>query len=216
MLGAHYIALEAFVAALAPQGASVRPTSLYRMALASGISELLDVYRAAVLSVEAHLLHSKVPPPLLSVQQFLLEFEALLPEVADLVSEVHGGGLVGSQLMRALSLRAQSGAPALQSCASRLLWHCRQVLLKQLESWLVHGLLLDGAGEFFIKRGSPKGAAAASGRHRPGAGDAVSPSPLAATRPDGRQGAGTVLDWEPLEWHAGFEVGHRWRYCVRV
>ncbi|KAL4856683.1 Gamma-tubulin complex component 4 [Chlorella vulgaris] len=206
MLGAHYIALEAFVAALAPQGASVRPTSLYRMALANGISELLDVYRAAVLSVEAHLLHSKVPPPLLSMQQFLLEFEALLPEVADLVSEVHGGDLVGSQLMRALSLRAQSGAPALQSCASRLLWHCRQVLLKQLESWLVHGLLLDGAGEFFIKRSSPEGAAAGSGRHRPGAGDAVSPSPLAATRPDGTQGAGTVLDWEPLEWHAGFEV----------
>ena len=142
-------------AAAAGEGASPLrpPPSLYRLALANGVPELLDVYRSAVLQVEAHLLHLPgAPPPLLTVQQFLLEFEVLLPEVAATVGEVQARSLVGSQIMRLLSLRAHSGVPALQSCAQRLLWHCRQVLFKQLESWLVHGLLLDQAGEFFIQR----------------------------------------------------------------
>ncbi|PRW61252.1 gamma-tubulin complex component 4-like protein [Chlorella sorokiniana] len=201
-LGAHYAALEAFVeaaAAAAAEGAAAAvPCSLYRLALANGVSELLDVYRSAVLAVEAHLAHAAAPPPLLAVQHFLLEWEVLLPEAAALVGEVEGRGLVGAGIMRQLALRAHSGVPALQSCAQRLLWHCRQVLFKQLESWLVHGLLLDRAGEFFIRRAG--GAGAGSPRR-----SAFSPSPL-RFGDGGAAGGGPMLDWEPLEWHAGFEV----------
>ena len=219
-LGAHYSALEAFVeaaSAAAGEGASpLRPApSLYRLALANGVSELLDVYRSAVLQVEAHLLHLPgAPPPLLTVQQFLLEFEVLLPEVATAVGEVQARSLVGSQIMGLLSLRAHSGVPAVQSCAQRLLWHCRQVLFKQLESWLVHGLLLDRAAEFFVQRSDGAAAAAAAAaaagdgeeqRSLPGGQGGPSPSPLRlAGAPGG--GAGAMLDWEPLEWHAGFQV----------
>ena len=209
-------------AAAAGEGASPLrpPPSLYRLALANGVPELLDVYRSAVLQVEAHLLHLPgAPPPLLTVQQFLLEFEVLLPEVAATVGEVQARSLVGSQIMRLLSLRAHSGVPALQSCAQRLLWHCRQVLFKQLESWLVHGLLLDRAAEFFVQRSDAAAAAAAAaggaaagvgGEQRgPAAGaGGPSPSPLRlAGAPGG--GAGAMLDWEPLEWHAGFQVRGR-------
>lgn len=206
-LGAHCAFLEAFVeaAAASAQGAGAAaapPCSLYRLALANGVSELLDVYRSAVLRVEAHLAHLGAgvpPPPLLTLQQFLLEFEGLLPEVAALVAEAEARGGGGAELMRLLAARAHSGVPALQACAQRLLWHCRQVLFKQLESWLVHGLLMDRGGEFFIQRtcgaggpGSPRGAAASPSPLRPGAGAGSA--------------AGTMLDWEPLEWHAGFEV----------
>ena len=201
-LGAHYAALEAFVeaaaAAAAEGAAAAAPCSLYRLALANGVSELLDVYRSAVLAVEAHLARAAAAPPLLAVQQFLLEWEVLLPEAAALVGEVEGAALAGAAVMRLLALRAHSGVPALQSCAQRLLWHCRQVLFKQLESWLVHGLLLDRAGEFFIRRAGASGGS--SPRH-----SAASPSPLRLG--DGGSGAaGPMLDWEPLEWHAGFEV----------
>lgn len=201
-LGAHCAALEAFVeaaaAAAAEGAAAAAPCSLYRLALSNGVLELLDVYRSAVLAVEAHLAHAAAPPPLLAVQQFLLEWEVLLPEAAALVGEVEGRGLVGAGIMHQLALRAHSGVPALQSCAQRLLWHCRQVLFKQLESWLVHGLLLDRAGEFFIRRAG--GAGASSPRR-----SAASPSPLRLG--DGSAAAGgPMLDWEPLEWHAGFEV----------
>lgn len=194
--------MEAAAAAAAEGAAAAAPCSLYRLALANGVSELLDVYRSAVLAVEAHLAHAAAPPPLLAVQQFLLEWELLLPEAAALVGEVERRGLVGAAIMRQLALRAHSGMPALQSCAQRLLWHCRQVLFKQLESWLVHGLLLDRAGEFFIRRAG--GAGAGSPRR-----SAASPSPLRLG--DGSAAAGgPMLDWEPLEWHAGFEVrvGH--------
>ncbi|EFN52335.1 hypothetical protein CHLNCDRAFT_58938 [Chlorella variabilis] len=213
-LGAHYAALEEFVCSATAAGAgddgTQPPASMYRLALASGVSELLDVYRSAVLQVEAHLLHLGAAPPLLSVQQFLLEFEALLPEVAALVGEVRRRGLGGSQAMRALSLRAGSGAPALQSCAARLLWHCRQVLFNQLESWLVHGLLLDRGNEFFIRRcdtaAPPAAAGAAAG---PAAGHVASPASAlhgGGGGGGGPPGGGSILDWEPLEWHAGFQV----------
>lgn len=78
-LGAHYAALEAFVEATGGSnlggldGGGAAPLSLYRLALSNGISELLDVFRSAVLRVEAHLLHLATPLPLLTVQHFLLE-----------------------------------------------------------------------------------------------------------------------------------------------
>lgn len=33
------------------------------------------------------------------------------------------------------ALQAQCGIPELQSCLTRLLWHCNQVLFKQLSGW---------------------------------------------------------------------------------
>lgn len=45
----------------------------------------------------------------------------------------------------------RSGLPVLHSCMQRLLWHCNQVLYKQLSAWMVHGLLLDRTQEFFIR-----------------------------------------------------------------
>ena len=188
-------------------------TSLYRLALANGVSELLDVYRAAVLAVEAHLLHlpaAEPPPPLLALHHFLLEWEALLPEARGVAEQVAQRGLAGSQIMRLLSQHAHSGVPALQSCAQRLLWHCHQVLFKQLESWLVHGLLLDQAGEFFIQRSTQSTGGSDAPSNSTGGGGQASPPTLRSMTPDGGDGVGSssgaVLDWEPLEWHAGFQV----------
>jgi gamma-tubulin complex component 4 len=137
----------------------------------------LDVYRSAVLQIEQHLARPPAPP-LLSLQHFLADFEVLLPEVARVAGEVQRAGLAGGGVMRLLELRTRSGVPAVQSCARRLLWHCNQVLFKQLDSWLVHGLLLDPGDEFFIKRVGGSGAG----------------------------GAGGADEWSPLEWHDGFAV----------
>lgn len=223
-LGQHYAALEAFAeeaAAAGPEGGGAidalgglrhPPCSLYRLALASGVSELLDVYRGAMLQVEAHLLHPRILPPLLMMQQFLLEWEVLLPEAAALVHEVEARGLVGAATMYVLSLRAHSGMPAAQSCAQRLLWHCRQVLFEQLESWLVHGVLLDRAGDFFIQRtgGSAGQSAMYSGEPSAGSSNSgsIAPSPLGLADSGGVLGKAALLDWQPLEWHTGFQVRH--------
>ena len=120
--------------------------------------------------------------------------QVLLPEVHAVVSQAEAQHLPVSAVMHLLSARARSGAPMVQSCMLRLLWHCQRVLCKQLEAWLVHGLLLDCSGEFFIRRqgpeaaaGSAEGATAAAGASGPAA-----PAKQAA--------------WQPSEWHVGFEV----------
>lgn len=61
-----------------------------------------------------------VHPPTCTVQ-------VLLPEVHQVVGEVQARRLSGARLMQLLAARARSGMPAVQSCASRLLWHCYQV-----------------------------------------------------------------------------------------
>ena len=45
------------------------------------------------------------------------------------------GPLTGAALLRALHARSRCGVPLLQACMQRLLWHCNQVLYKQLSSW---------------------------------------------------------------------------------
>ena len=41
----------------------------------------------------------------------------------------------GCELLALLHELARCGSPGMQSCMQRLLWHCNQVLLKQLTSW---------------------------------------------------------------------------------
>jgi len=41
----------------------------------------------------------------------------------------------GAQLLALLQAAARCGVPIVQSCMQRLLWHCNQVLFKQLTSW---------------------------------------------------------------------------------
>lgn len=160
-------------------------------------------------------------PPLLILQQFLSEFEILLPEVVSIVTEVQDRHLYGADIPQLLDSHAHSGIPTIQSCAERLLWHCNQVTFKQLEAWLVHGLLVnaeDGGGadaaggEFFVQSCSTSSSsleAAARGSE----GDIVdhfsSRAAGLAAHIMGRQpvsAAGALLDWQPLEWHTGFQI----------
>jgi hypothetical protein len=116
----------------------------------------------------------------------VLYTQVLLPEVHSVVSLVQLRGLMSTQIMQLLEIKANSGVPALQSCALRLLWHCRQVFFKQLEAWLVHGQLLDRAGEFFVKRLVAREAAGE-----------------VTVGNDALPGDGGA---DPMEWHTGFQV----------
>jgi gamma-tubulin complex component 4 len=149
-LGHYFALLEAFVDSLCDQTPASGPISLYHAAFASGLEELLDVYRGAVLQVEQRLLRPPTPP-LLSLRHFLSDFEVLLPEAASIVQEVQQSQLNAAQLMHLLDRRTRCGIPAVQACAERLLWHCHGVLFKQLESWMVYGILIDPGNEFFIR-----------------------------------------------------------------
>jgi gamma-tubulin complex component 4 len=233
-LGYLYATLDSFVEETSSDDSS--GGGFYKAALANGISELLDVYRSAVLQIEQHLMKLQTPP-LLSLQHFLSEFEILLPEVVSIVSEVQDRHIYGAAIPQLLDSHAHSGIPTLQSCAERLLWHCNQVMFKQLEAWLIHGVLINvedgggtggttgvaaaagggggGGGEFFVQScscfSSSSSGAAAQGS---GGGTDHFSSRAAGLRAHilGREpvhAAGALLDWQPLEWHTGFQISTR-------
>eukprot|EP00887_Chlorella_sp_A99_P007191 scaffold2.g7191.t1 len=208
-LGAHARELAAFVAAAAapePDGAA---PSAYRLALAAGVSELLDVYRSALLQLEQHLAQAaarSAAPPLLTLRHFLAEFETLLPAAAALAGHVAARRLRGRRVLEAVGAAARSGSPSLGACMRRLLWHCHQALFRQLEAWLVHGLLPDAAAdEFFIQRAGSGGAGTDS---TSGAAASAAGSPSLSPLLLGGSAAAAAggVEWELLKWHAGYEV----------
>ncbi|CAD7697778.1 unnamed protein product [Ostreobium quekettii] len=177
-LGFHYRALDVFVEKEGVPSPSSVGGGMYRRALAAGVSELLAVYKAAILQIQQHLM-TEATPVIPAIRHFLIDFEALLPHLHRLVHHVERDGINGSQLLGLLHSSSRCGLPTLQSCLQRLLWHCNQVLYKQLSGWIVHGLLLDRSREFFIHEVSdPNGALL------------------------GDQDGEGELD----EWHKGFEV----------
>eukprot|EP00210_Caulerpa_lentillifera_P000039 g38.t1 len=154
-LGYHYQALDVFVEneGMPITESSQFNRSIYRRALAAGISELKEVYQGAVLKIQYHL-QSSSTPVLPSIRHFLIDFESLLPQIHRMLFRIVQENLRGRSLLILLFEMGQSGLPVLQSCIQRLLWHCNQVLYKQLSAWMVHGLLLDRTQEFFIRDNS--------------------------------------------------------------
>ncbi|ERN00256.1 gamma-tubulin complex component 4 isoform X2 [Amborella trichopoda] len=136
------------------KGKSKQP-SVYRRALANGILEILSVYRSAVLQIEQTLLSDPVPI-LATVAEGFNKFHVLLPPLHELILEVERGDIRGGQLLNLLHKRCHCGVPELQACIQRLLWHGHQVMYHQLSAWMVHGILQDPYGEFFIRRQQDK------------------------------------------------------------
>ncbi|CAN6349755.1 unnamed protein product [Urochloa humidicola] len=133
------------------QKGKVRKGSVYRRAIANGITEILSVYRSAVLQVEQNLLSDPLPI-LATVTHGLNKFEVLLPPLYELVMEIEQKDIRGGQLLNLLHKRCHCGVPELQNCIQRLLWHGHQVMFNQLTSWMVYGILQDQYSEFFIRR----------------------------------------------------------------
>ncbi|KAF3784069.1 Gamma-tubulin complex component 4 [Nymphaea thermarum] len=125
--------------------------SVYRKAIANGVAEILSVYRSAVLQVEQQVLADPVPI-LATVTKGLYEFDMLLAPLSEFVVEIECNDVRGGQLLNLLYKRCHCGVPELQACMQRLLWHGHQVMYRQLAAWMVHGLLQDQYGEFFIRR----------------------------------------------------------------
>ncbi|KAL4572123.1 hypothetical protein LXL04_018892 [Taraxacum kok-saghyz] len=123
--------------------------SVYRRAIANGITEILSVYRSAILHMEQKLLSDHLPI-LATVTQGLNKFFVLLPPLYELIQEIERDGICGGKLLNLLHKRCHCGVPELQTCIQRLLWHGHQVMYNQLTSWVVYGILHDQYGEFFI------------------------------------------------------------------
>ena len=132
--------------------------SPYHVAVAQGCLELLEVYRQAVLRIEARLMEAKAETEetlwsLLLLEQALSEFAELFPFLYESISgrirSQHGCG--PPEILEIFETAARSGIPVIEGCSLRIAWHCYQVLFKQIHAWMVHGRLADPTGEFFIR-----------------------------------------------------------------
>ena len=132
--------------------------SPYQVAVAQGCLELLDVYRQAVLRIEARLVDDKADAKetlwsLLLLEQALSEFAELFPflfeNIWGRISGEHG--CASREIFEIFETAARSGIPVIEGCSLRIAWHCYQVLFKQIHAWMVHGRLVDPTGEFFIR-----------------------------------------------------------------
>ncbi|CAK0758510.1 hypothetical protein CVIRNUC_002625 [Coccomyxa viridis] len=154
-LGFHCQALQDYVESATSLLPGQQKSSLIRRAVATGLSELLDVYRAAILRMQQQL--RRMPSVSMASLNFSLqEFKVLLPALHRMMYQADRNKLSGSQLLRLLHDKAGCGVPALQSCCQRLLWHCNQTLLSHIRSWVVHGVLLGGGEDFFIQMAAPE------------------------------------------------------------
>lgn len=176
-----------------------------------GLSELLDVYRATVLHVQQALLAQ--PALVLSAVKYALaDFSVLLPHLHQLAYTLHGArrggagsaGAAAARLLDALQRDTACGVPLIESCASRLLWHCHQVLFRQLAAWMAHGLLLDPHREFFVglldEEEAAEAAVLGAGSHE---------RPAAAAAGGGRlqqPGASVAAAPSQDDWHRGHTV----------
>ncbi|GJM94648.1 hypothetical protein PR202_ga11312 [Eleusine coracana subsp. coracana] len=97
---------------------NVKKGSVYRRAIANGITEILSVYRSAVLQIEQNLLSDPLPI-LATVTHGLNKFEVLLPPLYELVMEIEQKDIKGGQLLNLLHKRYHCGVPELQSCIQR-------------------------------------------------------------------------------------------------
>lgn len=131
-------------------------TSLYVRALCTGIDALLERYSTTILRLEQEIVTSP-QYPVSKLHYELREFLLILPPVSNLVTRVKqsyqsGNGLRGGQLLSDIYQRSLNGFDPIRKVFQRLLFECNNVLLGQISSWLVHGLLSDPFCEFFVQR----------------------------------------------------------------
>lgn len=113
-------------------------------------AEVLDVYREAVLHVERQSqrihLHSILP-----LSRAFQDFFELFPDLCKSIEQISNDESVrGQDIARLFEQRASCGIPTVQACSSRMVWHCHQVLFKQMYSWMVYGHIIDPSRDFFI------------------------------------------------------------------
>eukprot|EP00890_Picochlorum_soloecismus_P001909 jgi/Picsp_1/2719/NSC_00948-R1_gamma complex associated protein 4 len=145
-LGGMYAMLKEFV----EDFDGIEKPMPYHAAVAQGIQEVLDVYREAVLHVEKQSqriqLHSILP-----LSRAFQDFFELFPDLCKCIAQITNDESVrGQDIARIFEQRASCGIPTVQACSSRMVWHCHQVLFKQMYSWMVYGRVIDPSGDFFI------------------------------------------------------------------
>lgn len=159
-LGTHYSRVKKFISdqnavifslpPLLPPPPNAPRSGLYLKALSSALDSILSDYRQRLIDLEQKCM--KEPHlPLSYLQSRLEDFQLLLPALEGCVRHVTTSGQCqGPQILSYVHDQCDSGVPIIHTYFKKILCVCHGVLYKQLSAWMLHGLLLDEKGEFFI------------------------------------------------------------------
>jgi gamma-tubulin complex component 4 len=125
--------------------------NLYHKAMAYGFDKVLDSYRKKLVDVEQKCM-MQPDLPISHIQHEFEDFQLLLPALDLCLKYVHNHKLQGCQILSFLHQQCSSGISAVETAFTRILYTCHHVFYKQLSAWMLHGLLLDQKGEFFIEK----------------------------------------------------------------
>ena len=161
-LGASYAAIDRMARReQLSVSVSTSKTSLYRRALAIGLTEVLGSYEAKILKLEQDALRRGASGGTIGeIESALSDERIMLPtlcshygDVFRAGSEVSGGDVV----RRARETWLRCGHPATRAACETLYWKVNQVMMQQLVGWCAYGKLVDPNDEFFIRAVDPKG-----------------------------------------------------------
>ena len=192
--------------------------SLYRRALAAGVSEVLASYECAILRLEQDILRGVTPALPAALESALSGFALVLPALhATLRPVIERPDLKGAPLLHHLHAAAlAAGAPQLESALRSLRARCYRAMYQQVLAWTVHGMLVDPHGEFWVV--PVEGAGGDGGVHlgdfdEHGTAVSIPRSGTSGWRGYGLEGDPSAEvdeaeadDGGEREWHRGFQV----------
>lgn len=156
-LGSQYKQFQAFIAKYGHSPNQSRKQNepclhgLYLKAFCSGLDRVLDSYRQKLLSLEKEIL-ADPHLPVSHLQYSLEEYQLLFPALSNLIQQLHLQKAHGCYILELLHKSAANGIPSVKQAFLQIMQVCHGLLYKQLAAWMLHGLLLDHYGEFFIHR----------------------------------------------------------------
>eukprot|EP01114_Cavostelium_apophysatum_P018494 TRINITY_DN5729_c0_g1_i1.p1 TRINITY_DN5729_c0_g1~~TRINITY_DN5729_c0_g1_i1.p1 ORF type:complete len:646 (+),score=176.79 TRINITY_DN5729_c0_g1_i1:125-2062(+) len=124
---------------------------IYLRSLCDGINAILEDYRKTALNIERSSAEKHEVPSLPSIQTDLHEFRIIFPHLVDVTHEIKTNKIHGVALLQFLSAKIDRCAvPEVKSALQRLFVPCNMTMFDQIASWMIHGILIDKYGEFFI------------------------------------------------------------------
>ncbi|KAI8825899.1 gamma-tubulin complex component protein [Fimicolochytrium jonesii] len=189
-------------------------TGFYRLALCSGLDEVLDEYTAAIVKTERKVLSQldldtdggKTPVSYLTAA--FGKYQILLPHIVKLVETMRNdpSAYHGARVLNLLHKRCYSGLTEVRRAMISLFKVCMAVFYKQLVSWMLYGILHDPHREFFVTSGHPSGQMV---------GASCSSGGMKANAPTRSQhqnwaedGFDVQLDAEHTQWQSRYKLDH--------